>query len=58
MNVINFSEIKFYERNSLNRTVIILNGENVDYIVNRNTGRLKYIFKDIDVNNAGLLFIY
>ena len=58
MNVINFSEIKFYERNNLNRTVIILNGENVDYIVNRNTGRLKYIFKDIDVNNAGLLFIY
>ena len=58
MNVINFSEIKFYERNNLNRTVIILNGEIVDYIVNRNTGRLKYIFKDIDVNNAGLLFIY
>ena len=58
MNVINFSEIKFYERNNLNRTVIILNGENVDYIVNRNTGRLKYIFKDIDVNNSGLLFIY
>ena len=58
MKVINFSEIKFYERNNLNRTVIILNGENVDYIVNRNTCRLKYIFKDIDVNNSGLLFIY